>query len=132
MNYFAHVDENNILQGWYNEEIHDTIPTPCIEVSQEQWQYAIDNGHNKINLDGTSEFIDTRTIEEKGSSERKIRNQILETKVDPIVSNPFRWDSLSESDQTEVIIYRQALLDLPQQESFPEDLVWPSVPTVLT
>ena len=60
----AHIDENNIILGWYDSEIHQAIPTPNIQVTDEQWQYAINNNHNKLNLDGTSEFVDTRTQEE--------------------------------------------------------------------
>lgn len=60
----AHIDENNKIVGWYDSEIHSDIPTPNVEVSDEQWQIAIDNGHNKVNADGTTELDDFRTKEE--------------------------------------------------------------------
>lgn len=60
----AHINENNKLLGWYDEKIHTTIPTPNIKVSDEVWQNAIDNNHNKINKNGTSELFDFRTDKE--------------------------------------------------------------------
>lgn len=62
---YAHIDENNILLGWYDTDIHDTIPTPNVEVTQQQWQNALDNEHNKVNADGSTEFVDIRSQEEK-------------------------------------------------------------------
>lgn len=60
----AHINENNKLLGWYDKKINTLIPTPNIEVTDEQWQNAINNGHNKVNSDGTTEFFDFRTKEE--------------------------------------------------------------------
>jgi hypothetical protein len=57
---------------------------------------------------------------------RKKRNQILETEVDPLVTNPLRWNSLSNQQQW--ISYRQALLDIPQQTGFPDNVTWPTKP----
>jgi len=65
----AHIDENNKILGWYDSNIHSTIPSPTVEVSDEQWQSAIDNNHNKANADGTTETFDFRTDEEKANDE---------------------------------------------------------------
>lgn len=62
---YAHINENNQILGWYDKEIHTLIPTQNIEVSDEQWKNAIDNGHNKVNEDGSTELFDFRTEEEK-------------------------------------------------------------------
>jgi hypothetical protein len=48
---------------------------------------------------------------------RQIRDQILTNEVDPFVSNPLRWASLTEAKQQEWADYRQALLDLPATQS---------------
>ena len=61
---YAHIDENNQIIGWYSSDVHDNIPEPNIEVSEEQWQTAIDNAHNKINQDGSTETADFRSQEE--------------------------------------------------------------------
>ena len=63
---YAHIEENtNKLLGWYDDKIHKNIPSPNIEISEEVWQNAVDNNHNKINDDGTTENYDFRTDEEK-------------------------------------------------------------------
>lgn len=38
---------------------------------------------------------------------------------------------LSEEDRAVVMTYRQALRDLPAQEGFPREVVWPGIPKVL-
>jgi len=72
MTKYAHINSENILQGWYDSEMHTTIPTPNIEVTNEQWQNSINNNYNKINSDGSSEFVDTETAEQKAEAQNKI------------------------------------------------------------
>jgi len=59
---------------------------------------------------------------------RRERDEELAHSVDPIVSNPLRWDSLSTDKQNEWKTYRQALLDLPAQSGFPDSVTWPTKP----
>lgn len=66
----AHIDNNNKLLGWYDDSIHTTIPIPNIEVTDEQWKIAINNGHNKVNTDGSTELFDFRTQEEIDSDNK--------------------------------------------------------------
>ena len=75
MTKYAHINSDNILQGWYDSEIHTTIPTPNIEVTNEQWQNSINNNHNKINNDGSSEFVDTETAEQKAEAQNRINKK---------------------------------------------------------
>ena len=72
---YAHINSDNILQGWYDSEMHTTIPTPNIEVTNEQWQNSINNNHNKINSDGSSEFVDTETAEQKAEAQNRINKR---------------------------------------------------------
>lgn len=72
MTKYAHINSENILQGWYDSEMHNTIPTPNIEVTNEQWQNAINNNHNKINSDGSTEFVDTETAEQKAEAQDRV------------------------------------------------------------
>jgi len=71
----AHINSENILQGWYDSEIHTNIPTPNIEVTNEQWQNSINNNCNKINNDGSSEFVDTETVEQKAEAQNRINKK---------------------------------------------------------
>jgi hypothetical protein len=56
------------------------------------------------------------------------RDQKLLTEIDPIVTNPLRWSSLSETQQEAYATYRQELLDLPDNTTDPRNPVWPTPP----
>ena len=74
---------------------------------------------------GSFEFLEPRLSEEEA---RKKRDTILVESVDPIVSNPLRWGNMTPEQQQAWKDYRQALLDVPQQDGFPEDVAWPDRP----
>lgn len=59
---------------------------------------------------------------------RNHRNQLLNNVVDPFVSNALRWADLDSDTQTAWTTYRQALLDIPEQEGFPTNVAWPTEP----
>lgn len=65
---------------------------------------------------------------EQAETVRAARDGILSGIVDPIVSNPLRWADLIAEKQAEWAAYRRALLDIPQQSGFPNDVVWPISP----
>ena len=48
--------------------------------------------------------------------------------LDIILSNPLRWDAMSDEQKAPWIAYRTALLDVPQQSSFPDSVTWPASP----
>jgi len=48
--------------------------------------------------------------------------------VDAIAGNALRWAALDADTQAAWATYRQALLDVPQQEGFPHDITWPTKP----
>jgi len=123
----AHVDDNGQILGWYDPEIHNSIPEPNIQVTEEIWQNAINNSHNTI-IDGVTSLADHRTIEQKAKDARTQRNMLLTTIVDPIVTNPLRWAELSTTEQQEWADYRTALLNVPQQVGFPNSVTWPIQP----
>lgn len=59
---------------------------------------------------------------------RSERDMKLATEVDPIAGNALRWAALSAEEQAAWAAYRQALLDVPQQAGFPNDVTWPVKP----
>jgi len=63
-----------------------------------------------------------------GDVVRMKRDERLQEEVDPIVSNPLRWGSLSEDQQLAFTVYRQNLLDITEQDGFPNTVVWPTKP----
>lgn len=66
------------------------------------------------------------TSEILGRNARIKRNNLLRKNVD--VFNPLRWETLTAEEKTNWLDYRQALLDVPQQTGFPENIVWPTKP----
>ena len=104
----AHIDNNNQLLGWYDTDMHSIIPEPNINVSNEQWQIAINNNHNKVNNDGSTEIFDFRSVVERFNQSmdnlRSQRNLLLA-----------ETDYLALSDNTlstEMSNYRQQLRDI--------------------
>jgi hypothetical protein len=57
---------------------------------------------------------------------RMKRDDLLKTEIDSL--NPIRWESLTEDQKTAYGIYRQELLDVPQQDGFPFNVDWPVKP----
>lgn len=66
--------------------------------------------------------------EEQSNLVRMQRDVLLETEVDPIINNQFRWDDLTTEKQNEWKQYRTDLLNVPQQSSFPNDVTFPTKP----
>ena len=60
--------------------------------------------------------------------EARAQRDHLLSELDSIVSNPLRWNAFTEAEQQGLADYRQALLDVPQQEGFPTDVMWPTDP----
>lgn len=63
----------------------------------------------------------------KAAQVRAERDQRLLT-VDAIAGNALRWAALDADTQAAWAAYRQALLDVPQQAGFPNDVTWPEEP----
>lgn len=128
MKYYAHIDTDNRLLGYYTDDLHDTIPTPNIELTHEQWFSNLEMGANKISNEGVGEVFDFSTDEEKAQGIRATRDFFLLQDVDPLVTNPLRWADLGEAKQAEWAAYRTALLDITDQAGFPHNVTWPTKP----
>jgi len=68
-------------------------------------------------------------LEQSGRNMRALRDQLLQS-VDRV--NPVWYSTLTADQQAELQIYRQALLDVPQQAGFPTDVTWPAKPVWLS
>ena len=67
-----------------------------------------------------------RTAEQKAARIRQQRDQILKHIVDSM--SPMRWNALTDQQRTDWTAYRQALLDVTEQETFPDSVTWPVKP----
>ena len=70
------------------------------------------------------------TTEQLASAIRYERDKALKA-LDEVVSNPLRFSELLEEQRLEAATYRRLLLDVPQQEGFPQEYVMPEVPDFL-
>lgn len=59
---------------------------------------------------------------------RASRDSLLISYIDTL--NPIRWEFMSEEQKDAWRIYRQELLDIPQQPQFPYDVIWPIKPSI--
>lgn len=59
--------------------------------------------------------------------QRVMRDQLL-TELDSIVLNPLRYAEFSDEYKNQLSDYRKALLDVPQQPGWPDNIVWPEMP----
>ena len=46
---YVHYDGNSKILGYYDSEIHESIPAPNVEINEEQWAKALDIGATHIN-----------------------------------------------------------------------------------
>ena len=121
--------ENTRFDVEINHPIFNWIP---YTLNPEDTDMAIDNSE-LLNLIGTNYEAYVAPTQEELDAElaaslRAQRDEKLVTEVDPMVSNPLRWNDLTEAKQTEWTQYRTDLLNLPEQSGFPNTVTWPTKP----
>jgi hypothetical protein len=68
------------------------------------------------------------TSEELAKSIRAKRDNLL-LELDSLVNNPLRYLTYSDSYKQELATYRTALLNVPEQPTFPNSVIFPTLPT---
>jgi hypothetical protein len=68
--------------------------------------------------------------EEKSTTAKRVRakRDYFLRKLDKVVSNPLRWSEMTDEQKQAIAAYRQNLLNVPQQASFPLNVSWPTSP----
>ncbi len=120
--YKATYNENGEYTGFYVEEIHNIIPKPNIELTEEEWQQALSKNYKVIEGKHTfSPFAQNK--EELLENLRTKRNTLLvESDWTQTVDSP-----LSEEKKSAWKNYRQELRDLTDYEDMAV-IVWPTSP----
>lgn len=78
---YAHYDKDTKkLLGYYDSEIHENIPEPNIEISDEDWAKALTIGANIIK-DGKMIYVSPK-IDEKAKQLAQLEADITECKDD--------------------------------------------------
>ncbi len=109
--YVINCDEN----GGYNVVPKEVDPYNLYTIEEVEAYLA---EHPEMLLDSTQIETDRLTREVRAK-----RDNLLKETVDSV--NPMRWEALTELQKDAWRAYRQALLDVPQQEGFPTNIVWP-------
>jgi len=112
------VEIEHPIHGWipYSITLHDTDTT----IDNNLIMSLIGNNFLPY-VELTQEELDLETAK----IIRIQRNNILVSEVDPIATNILRWEELDITRQNKLRQYRQELLDVPDQEGFPNSIVWP-------
>ncbi|WP_103578819.1 hypothetical protein [Campylobacter concisus] len=80
MKYANYDKETNEILGYYDDEIHESIPEPNIKISDEAWQEALAIGANSIK-DGKMIYVSPK-IDEKAKQLAQLEADITECKDD--------------------------------------------------
>ncbi len=99
------------------------IPDSAFELSDEQW----DMRFNLLVVGGKITISPiAMSAEDRSGRVRRDRNRLLVDTVDRI--NAVRWASMTTQQQAAWRQFRLDLLNIPQQEGFPESISWPVIP----
>lgn len=77
-------------------------------------------------LNAKSDALNAIKNEAKATAIRAERDRLFAETVDKL--NVARWESLTENQRKAWKEYRQALCDITKQETFPESVIFPSIP----
>jgi hypothetical protein len=112
------IDCDSQGQGGYNVVPREIDPSNA---------YTLEDVRNYL-LDNPDMLLDSAQIETDRLTReaRARRDTLLKEVVDAV--NPMRWESMTDGQKQAWREYRQALLDVPQQEGFPKTIVWPEAP----
>jgi len=113
MIYYAHYNQTtNMIEGWYNDEVHEIIPTPNVEISFDNWQTAITQHHNKIDLSTGNSFFEYQepilTTAERLLKERKEftneRHKLVSEIIVQVNDKEFNGDEESQTRMARAIL----------------------------
>ncbi|QPI03708.1 hypothetical protein G5B95_08625 [Campylobacter concisus] len=108
---YAHYDKKEkTLLGYYDDEIHDTIPTPNIEISDEDWLRALNENANSVDMKNKKLVrIETQPKrDELAELEKQIRECEDDIKHALIIGNNAVLESL-RAELKELIVQREEL-----------------------
>lgn len=126
---------NNQVAGWIDlaKSEFDVLGSSIDHDGSFELDITLADGQTLDNIDVINQTADVITIPVPSEEElaaqavRQQRNQLL-LELDAIVSNPLRWNSLTQAQHAAYAVYRQDLLDIPQQPGFPMNVTWPTKP----
>lgn len=117
----SRTQRSNILRMWLRKFVAEN-PTLWREkqINDEQGNLQA------ITIEAIPQPTEAEIAEQKANAARAQRDRLL-LQTDYLVSGDY---PISDSDLAAVKSYRQALRDVPEQEGFPDSVVWPELPQV--
>ena len=113
---------NNSVPGNYNDQEHYVD----IETKNVIFKSSKPTDDHLWDINSKTWIVDNTKLP---NQMRKKRNQLLSV-IDKV--NLIWYSSLSVEQQTQLQNYRTALLNVPQQDGFPNNINWPSKPSWLS
>ncbi len=95
---YAHYDEtDNKLLGWYDDKIHTSIPTPNFEVSDSEWEAAINTNANTVSPVAKTVFYKAPVVPITDLIAAKIQDIKIEAKarIEAIIPQDIQLRTLS-------------------------------------
>ena len=126
MKYLAYKEDTGKFNGWYDDAVHKTIPTPNIQVTEEEYQShytTMVNGKELIVSGGQITFQDiipVITWDEIRAERNLLLTQSDWTQIPDAELTPDQQNAWKE--------YRKELRRIPQTFQTPDQVVWPSKP----
>lgn len=78
---YAHYDKDTKrLLGYYDDEIHENIPEPNIEISDEEWREALNKNANSVDV--KNQKLARIEVEQEKDEKAELEAQIKETEND--------------------------------------------------
>ena len=78
---YAHYDEKaQEILGYYDDEIHENIPEPNFQISDEGWRQAIDEGANFVDVKKKKLYRVEPEIDKKALQISELESEISETR----------------------------------------------------
>lgn len=107
---------------------HDEEMRSLIQKFSQEEGYREKRGDDlSWSIEKIPEKTEAEKREEAEKSVRAKRDSLI-SETDYLLTSDY---PISAEDLEAVKVYRQALRDVPQQEGFPFDVVWPELPTIL-
>ena len=114
MKYANYNKDTKRLLGYYDDEIHNDIPTPNIEISDEEWREALNKNANSVDVKNQklARIEVEQEIDEKARELAELEAQIKECEDDIkhalIIDNTAVLESL-RAELKELIVQRDEL-----------------------
>ncbi len=122
------LDVIHIDDGRSAIQLQNNIP-PQYCVYDYESQTVVDERDNpEMVIDTVLDSLESQG--EKAEYQRHIRKRLLKN-VDIVLGNKLWFDSLSDDQKRQVYQYRQDLLDISKQKTFPEYVSWPDIPNFI-